>query len=66
MQQICPISGEPLGSMGMPHKVTVKDQTIFLCCKGCGSEAKKEPDEVLKKVTELKQALRSPDAQRDR
>jgi Cu(I)/Ag(I) efflux system membrane fusion protein len=53
-QRLCPVSGEPLGSMGMPHKLTVKGQTIFLCCKGCDSEVNKEPDKFLKKVAELK------------
>jgi YHS domain-containing protein len=55
-QRLCPVSGEPLGSMGAPHKMTIKGQTIFLCCKGCDSDVNKEPDRFLKKVTELKKA----------
>lgn len=37
VQQICPISGQKLGSMGPPIKVTVGEQkeVVFLCCKGC-------------------------------
>ncbi len=31
-QKVCPVSGEPLGSMGTPYKVTVKDREVFLCC----------------------------------
>jgi Cu(I)/Ag(I) efflux system membrane fusion protein len=53
-QRLCPVSGEPLGSMGIPRKVTIKGQTIFLCCKGCDTEANQEPDKVLKKIAELK------------
>ena len=35
VQDICPISGQKLGSMGAPIKVQVGEETIFLCCKGC-------------------------------
>lgn len=37
VQDICPVSGEKLGSMGDPIKVTVgpEHEEIFLCCKGC-------------------------------
>ncbi len=36
-------SGQPLGSMGPIHKVVVKGQPVFLCCKGCEAEAKALP-----------------------
>jgi len=35
VQEICPVSGEKLGSMGEPIKVQVGEESIFLCCKGC-------------------------------
>lgn len=35
VQDICPISGQKLGSMGAPIKVQVGEETVFLCCKGC-------------------------------
>ncbi len=35
IQQICPVSGEKLGSMGAPIKVDAGGQHVFLCCKGC-------------------------------
>lgn len=37
VQEICPVSGETLGSMGPPIKVTVGEakEEVFLCCKGC-------------------------------
>jgi Cu(I)/Ag(I) efflux system membrane fusion protein len=54
IQRLCPVSGEPLGSMGVPRKMSIKGQTIFLCCSGCDSEVNKEPDKYLKKVAELK------------
>ena len=49
-QRICPVSGEPLGSMGKPVKVTVKGRTVFLCCDGCEAEIKKDPDKYLAKL----------------
>jgi membrane fusion protein, copper/silver efflux system len=52
-QRICPISGEPLGSMGVPVKITLKDRPVLLCCKGCVDQAKKSPDKVLSKLAEL-------------
>jgi hypothetical protein len=35
IQEICPISGQKLGSMGVPIKVQVGKESVFLCCKGC-------------------------------
>ena len=37
-QKICPVSNEPLGSMGMPIKVTVDGRDVFVCCEGCVDE----------------------------
>lgn len=34
-QQICPVTGKDLTSMGGPFKAEVDGQTVFLCCKGC-------------------------------
>lgn len=34
-QGTCPVTGEPLGSMGKPIKVTVGDRIVFVCCQGC-------------------------------
>jgi len=49
-QKVCPVSGEPLGSMGKPVKVEVKGRTVFLCCGGCEAELKKDPDKYLAKL----------------
>jgi len=35
VQEICPMTGEKLGSMGAPIKVKVGQETVFLCCQGC-------------------------------
>lgn len=44
-----------LGAMGVPIKVVLKGQPVFLCCKGCVKEAKENPDATLHKVKELKE-----------
>ncbi len=54
-QRLCPVQPDKaLGSMGPPIKMTVKDQTVFVCCNGCVDEVTSKPDEMLKKVEELK------------
>src|SRR4051812_4606682 len=53
-QKVCPDSGEPLGSMGVPIKVMVRGQPVFVCCKGCEKGVLEDPDATLKKVEELK------------
>ena len=53
-QKLCPITDEPLGSMGVPLKLTIKDQPVFVCCKSCTKSAEKDADKTLKKVAELK------------
>ncbi len=35
VQEICPVSGGKLGSMGTPIKVQIGKESVFLCCKGC-------------------------------
>ncbi len=53
-QKYCPVTGQPLGSMGVPVKVVLRgNQPVFLCCRGCVGKAKREPDETLEKVREL-------------
>jgi Cu(I)/Ag(I) efflux system membrane fusion protein len=49
-QKICPVTGERLGSMGKPYKITVKGREIFLCCDGCKEAIEKDPDKYLKKL----------------
>ena len=53
-QKICPIQKNVIGSMGPPVKVMLKDQPVFLCCKGCVKEATADPDKTLATVEELK------------
>ena len=56
-QDICPISNERLGSMGVPVKVQVRDETVYLCCKSCQKSALEKSDETLAKVKEIKKFI---------
>ncbi len=52
-QRVCPVTGAPLGSMGVPVKIMLRGRPVFLCCQGCAGEAKRDPDETLKKLPAL-------------
>ena len=49
-QKTCPVSGQPLGAMGTPYKVTVQDQDVLLCCSGCEAKIKANPEKYLAKL----------------
>jgi hypothetical protein len=54
-QKYCAVESENrLGSMGKPVKVMIKEEPVFLCCKGCEKAARKDPDKTLARVEELK------------
>ena len=46
----CLVSGEELGKMGEPYRLTYKGQEIKLCCKGCEKDFNKEPEKHLQKI----------------
>lgn len=49
-QATCLISGENLGSMGVPIKVSAEGKSAFLCCKGCVKDFEKDPKAALAKL----------------
>jgi hypothetical protein len=49
-QVICPVTGQPLGSMGTPTEVMIEGRKIFLCCEGCESKLKEDPKKYLAKL----------------
>ena len=54
-QGFCPITVKNrLGVMGPPIKIMIKDQPVFLCCKGCQKRAIANPDRTLAIVAQLK------------
>jgi uncharacterized protein (TIGR03000 family) len=62
-QRSCAVQeGVRLGSMGVPVKVTVRGQPVYLCCEGCEDKAKADPDRTLKKVKKLKAKTAGPAA----
>ena len=52
-QRICPVTGKPLGSMGVPVAIMLRGQPVYLCCAGCKGKAKREPDAMLQKLKEV-------------
>lgn len=49
-QKKCPVTGEDLGSMGKPVAVTLKGETVYVCCRGCAAKAQADPDKTLAAV----------------
>jgi hypothetical protein len=55
-QRYCAVSTDSrLGGMGVPYKVMVKDQPVFLCCSHCEKTALADPDKTLSTVKGLKE-----------
>jgi hypothetical protein len=46
---------ELLGSMGVPIKLTIKGEAVFVCCKSCEKHALKDPDKTLQTAKELRE-----------
>lgn len=54
-QKFCPVQeNNRLGIMGVPTKVMLKGEPVFLCCEACVRKAMKDPDATLAKVKELR------------
>ena len=54
-QKFCPVlTDSRLGSMGVPVKVMVKGQPVFVCCNACSKQAANEGEATLKKVADLR------------
>jgi hypothetical protein len=49
-QKICPVSGETLGAMGPPKKITVAGRAVFICCPSCEEPLNNEPARFLAKI----------------
>lgn len=48
----CPVSGEPLGSMGEPVTLSVDGRDVKLCCAGCQKKFEADPASYLAKIDE--------------
>jgi YHS domain-containing protein len=49
-QAVCPVSGDHLGNMGTPYKITAEGRTFYLCCDGCKDDVSKDPKGVIAKL----------------
>ena len=45
--KLCPVSGEELGSMGTPLKVSRDGRSTIVCCKGCLKQIEANPEKFL-------------------
>jgi uncharacterized protein (TIGR03000 family) len=56
LQGRCAVQPEnQLGAMGVPIKLMVNEEPVFLCCEGCAEKARKlPPEKLLAKAKELK------------
>ena len=54
LQRYCPDTGERLGSMGVPVKVSLDGKPVFVCCRGCVEKVKAEPAVMLARVEAFK------------
>lgn len=56
-QKFCPILKDSrLGSMGVPIKVMIGNEAVFVCCEGCKADAQKDGPATLAKVHKLQEA----------
>jgi hypothetical protein len=46
-QEVCPVTGKPLGSMGPPVRVEVAGKVAFVCCDACKEPLTKTPEKYL-------------------
>ena len=46
-QKFCPVTGEPLESMGGAIPVKAHGETVYVCCQGCVDAVKKAPEKYL-------------------
>ena len=50
--EVCPISGQELGSMGDPHELVHGTRLVRLCCEGCVGGFEKKTKAVMAKIDE--------------
>jgi hypothetical protein len=53
-QIICPVTEYKLGSMGVPLKVEVDNQVVFICCLACKEDVLQDPQLHLAKIAAYK------------
>ena len=51
-QHFCPVSDQMLGSMGLPEKVDVNGQSVWICCDGCKDKLLADPEKYIAKLSD--------------
>ncbi|HEY1786543.1 MAG TPA: hypothetical protein VGJ73_00230 [Verrucomicrobiae bacterium] len=46
----CPVTGDPLGSMGTPYVIVYQGQEVKFCCASCTNDFFKDPDKYIKMI----------------
>jgi uncharacterized protein (TIGR03000 family) len=60
-QKYCAVQNDKkLGSMGVPVKILVKGEPVFLCCVVCVAKAQSDPDQTLETVKTLREKSATP------
>lgn len=49
-QLTCPVSGEHLGEMGVPLKISAEGKSFYICCKSCKEKAQSDAKAILAKL----------------
>lgn len=57
---VCPVTGEKLGSMGQPADVIYKNRLVRFCCKGCIKELDKDSGRIVAKLNQAVIAKQGP------
>ncbi len=50
--KICPISKEPVGTMGEGYKIVYNGKSYNLCCEMCAADFNKDPEGYIKMMME--------------
>ncbi len=59
-QVTCPVTDLPLGSMGKPIRVEIDGTAVLLCCSGCESKLRKQPQKYLDKLSLRPATVKQP------
>lgn len=59
-QRVCKVSGQGLGSMGGPIKVTQAGRAVFLCCQSCVKAVQADPGKFFGAAAPAAEAIRKP------
>ncbi len=54
-QEVCPVMGSELNSMGAPIKTLVDGKPLYLCCSACVPKLKDAPETYLAKARRARQ-----------